>query len=216
MWQSTSEAIAEELLQELVGRWETLDADSVFAQDQLAALWRASFPTSPLEAPLTPHPRWLELGFSGPDPWSDIHTTMQLHCILYIAEHHHALYVSLLRCNDFPVMQTLLALLDTLVAHIDGKAPCPCCAIPHQGDLYDELERLYGERRGNEVELLFTRMVIEFHDSTTPLPTRLRETRKRMERLCRQKPSLDAILSMPIPPSWCDLCCCRIHTTPTS
>ncbi|EQC26964.1 hypothetical protein SDRG_15180 [Saprolegnia diclina VS20] len=206
MWKSTSEAIAEELLQELVGRWETLDVGSVFAQDQLAALWRVSFPSSPLETPLTPHPRWLELGFSSPEPWLDIHTTLHLHCILYVAEHQHKLYMQLLRRNDFPVMQTLVTLLDTLVAHIDGKAPCPCCSAPRQGALYDGLECLYEQRQGNELELLFTRMIIEYQASSAPLSRRLRETRQRMEALVRQRPAVHALLTTPIQPSWCDVC----------
>ncbi|KAF0715405.1 Aste57867_3382 [Aphanomyces stellatus] len=213
MWKATTsenDAMAEELLQELLGRWETLDATSVFAQDQLAALWRVSFPTSPSEMPLSPKPRWLEIGFSTPDPWHDIHTTMHLHCILYVAEHHNKLYMRLLRRNDFPVIQTLLLLLDTLVAHVDGKGPCPCCTQPCQGDLCDGLERLYEERHGSELELVFTRMVIEFDKSTlTPAHRRLHETRLLMERLMRQKPTLDNILTLPIQPSWCDLLLCR-------
>jgi hypothetical protein len=209
MWKSNSETIAEELLQELVGRWEILDPSSAFAQDQLAALWRVSFPTSPIETPLSPHPRWLELGFSSSDPWKDIHTTMHLHCILYIAEHQNNLYNQLLRYNTFPVIQTLLKLLDTLVAHIEGKGPCPCCDKPCQGVLYDGLERLYDERQGSELELVFTRMVIEYSKSTSQLNYRLSTTRKRMESLMRQKPCLRNILSMEIRYTLCDVLLCR-------
>ncbi|KAF0731572.1 hypothetical protein LEN26_019523 [Aphanomyces euteiches] len=211
MWKSSPEedAMSEALLQELLGRWEALDTTSVFAQDQLAALWRVSFPTSPNDSPLTPHPRWLDLGFSTADPWQDIHTTMHLHCILYIAEHQNKLYMQLLRRNLYPVMQSLVLLLDTLVAHVDGKGPCPCCSNPSQGDIFDGLDRLYEERHGSELELVFTRMVIEFDNSTAGFPRRFMETRQRMERLMRQKPTLDNILTMPIQPSWCEILLCQ-------
>ncbi|RHZ08692.1 hypothetical protein DYB31_000158 [Aphanomyces astaci] len=185
------------------------DTASVFAQDQLAALWRVSFPTAPVESPLTPHPRWLEIGFSSADPWLDIHTTMHLHCLLYVAEHQNKLYMRLLRRNVFPVVQTLLLLLDTLVAHVDGKGPCPCCSRPNQGDLFDGLEFLYEERRGSELELVFTRMVIEFDKSTSRLPSRFTETRQLIERLMRQRPTCQNILTLPVMPTWCDILLCR-------